>query len=50
LTEGGAPALLQRLAHVYLGADVVFPAMPNPPPGFKIRVTVEKVSGLGEWD
>lgn len=50
VTEGGAPDLLQRLAHVYLGPDVVFPAMPNPPPGFTIRIVVEKVSGLGDWD
>ncbi len=49
VTEGGAPALLQRLARVYIGPDVVFPPMPNPPPGFTIRITVEKVSGLGEW-
>ena len=26
LEEGGAPELLQRLAHVYLGPDVVFPS------------------------
>jgi len=50
VTEGGAPELLQRLAHVYLGPDVVFPAMPNPPPGYTIRIAVEKVSGLGDWD
>jgi PPOX class probable F420-dependent enzyme len=49
VTEGGAAALLQRLAHVYLGPDVVFPPMPNPPAGYTIRVTVEKVSGIGDW-
>jgi PPOX class probable F420-dependent enzyme len=49
VTEGGAPELLQRLAHVYLGPDVVFPAMPDPPPGYTIRISVEKVSGLGDW-
>ena len=49
VTEGGAPELLQRLAWTYLGPDVVFPAMPNPPPGFVIRVTIERVSGIGPW-
>jgi PPOX class probable F420-dependent enzyme len=50
VTEGGAAALLQRLARVYLGPDVVFPGMPDPPPGFVIRITVEHVSGVGDWD
>ncbi len=50
VTEGGAPELLQRLAHVYLGPDVVFPAMPNPPAGYVIRIAVEKVSGNGPWE
>ena len=50
VTEGGAAELLQRLAHVYLGPDVVFPGMPNPPPGYVIRIAVEKVSGNGPWE
>ncbi|MEI7744146.1 MAG: PPOX class F420-dependent oxidoreductase [Chloroflexota bacterium] len=49
VTEGGAPELLGRLAHVYLGPDVVFPGMPNPPAGYTLRITVEKVSGSGDW-
>lgn len=49
VTEGGAPQLLQRLAHTYLGPDAVFPAMPDPPPGFVIRIRVERVSGIGPW-
>jgi PPOX class probable F420-dependent enzyme len=49
VTEGGAAALLGRLARTYLGPDVVFPAMPNPPPGFVIRVTVERLVGIGDW-
>jgi PPOX class probable F420-dependent enzyme len=49
VTEGGAAALLQRLAHVYLGPEVVFPGMPDPPPGFVIRISVERVSGVGDW-
>jgi PPOX class probable F420-dependent enzyme len=49
LTEGGAPELLQRLARGYLGPDVRFPPMPDPPPGWVIRITVERVSGIGPW-
>lgn len=49
VTEGGAPELLQRLAKTYLGPDVVFPPMPNPPDGFVTRITVERVGGMGHW-
>jgi PPOX class probable F420-dependent enzyme len=46
---GGAPELLQRLAHVYLGPDVKFPPMDNPPPGFIMRITPERLAGVGPW-
>jgi PPOX class probable F420-dependent enzyme len=49
VTDGGAPELLQRLAYVYLGRDVTFPSMPDPPPGFVSRITVERVGGVGPW-
>jgi PPOX class probable F420-dependent enzyme len=49
VTEGGGPELLQRLALVYLGPDVVFPAMPDPPPGFVTRITPERFGGVGPW-
>jgi PPOX class probable F420-dependent enzyme len=49
IEEGGAPELLQRLAHIYLGPGVVFPAMPDPPPGVITRITVERVTGVGPW-
>jgi PPOX class probable F420-dependent enzyme len=49
VTEGGAPELLQRLARIYLGPDVVFPAMPDPPPGYVLRITPERISGVGPW-
>jgi PPOX class probable F420-dependent enzyme len=49
VTPGGAADLLQRLAHTYLGPDVRFPPMPDPPPGWVIRVSVERVSGVGPW-
>ncbi len=49
VTEEGAPELLQELAHTYLGPDVVFPAMPDPPPGFVTRISVDRVAGMGPW-
>jgi PPOX class probable F420-dependent enzyme len=49
ITGGGGPELLQRLARTYLGPDVVFPAMPDPPPGFVTHIRVERVSGIGPW-
>jgi PPOX class probable F420-dependent enzyme len=49
VTEGGAAELLQRLAHVYLGPDVVFPPGSDHPPGLILRITPEKVSGVGPW-
>jgi len=49
ITEGGAPALLQELAHVYLGPDVKFPPMPNPPPGFITHISVDHLGGVGPW-
>jgi PPOX class probable F420-dependent enzyme len=49
IEQGGAPELLQRLAHVYLGPEVVFPPMQDPPPGFVLRTTVERIGGVGPW-
>jgi PPOX class probable F420-dependent enzyme len=49
IEEGGGPELLQRLAHTYLGPDVTFPPMPDPPPGFRLRIAVERVGGIGPW-
>lgn len=49
LEEGGAPEVLQRLAHTYLGPDVTFPPMPDPPPGRVMRITVERLGGIGPW-
>jgi len=49
LEEGGAPELLQRLAHVYLGPDVKFPAAADPPPGHVMRIDVERIGGVGPW-
>jgi PPOX class probable F420-dependent enzyme len=49
ITEGGAAALLQQLAHVYLGPDVKFPTTENPPPGYITHITVERIGGVGPW-
>lgn len=49
VTEGGAAETLQRLAHTYLGPDIVFPNMPDPPPGFVTRITPERLGGVGPW-
>ena len=49
IQEGGAPELLQNLARTYIGPDAVFPPMPDPPPGFVTRITVERLGGVGPW-
>jgi PPOX class probable F420-dependent enzyme len=47
--SGGAAELLQRLAHVYLGPDVRFPPMDDPPAGYVARITPERLGGVGSW-
>jgi PPOX class probable F420-dependent enzyme len=48
--EGGAADLLQRLAHVYLGPDVTFPPPEFAEPGgYVLRITPERVGGVGPW-
>ncbi len=49
LEEGGGPELLQRLAHTYLGPDVKFPPMDEPPPGVVVRIAIERLGGVGPW-
>jgi PPOX class probable F420-dependent enzyme len=49
ITEGGAAELLQRLAHRYIGPGVKFPPMDDPPPGYVMRTTVERVAGNSDW-
>ena len=49
ITEGGAAALLQELAHVYLGPDVKFPAFDDPPPGVVVHISVDRIGGVGPW-
>jgi PPOX class probable F420-dependent enzyme len=49
ITEGGAAELLQQLAYIYMGRDVKFPPMDDPPPGYITHISVERVSGVGPW-
>jgi PPOX class probable F420-dependent enzyme len=49
VTDGGAPGLLQQLAHVYLGPDVKFPPFDDPPPGRIVHITAERFAGVGPW-
>ncbi len=49
IEEGGAAELLQELAHVYLGPEVRFPPMDDPPPGVRMRIAIDRVGGVGPW-
>ncbi|MGZ6674320.1 MAG: PPOX class F420-dependent oxidoreductase [Solirubrobacteraceae bacterium] len=49
IEEGGGPELLQRLAHTYLGPDVKFPPMDDPPPGVVVHIGVDRLGGVGPW-
>jgi PPOX class probable F420-dependent enzyme len=49
IEEGGGADLLQELARVYVGPDVRFPPMDDPPAGSVVRITVDKISGVGPW-
>ena len=47
--EGGAPELLQELAQVYVGPGAKFPPMDEPPPGHRLRITIDRILGHGPW-
>jgi PPOX class probable F420-dependent enzyme len=50
VTEGGAADLLQRLANIYMRPGVVFPPEPyRSQPGYVLRVTPERFTGVGPW-
>ncbi len=49
IEEGGAAALLQTLAEVYLSPGIKFPAMDDPPPGYIMRIQIDRISGVGPW-
>ena len=48
VVEGGAPAMLAQLAETMIGADAEFPPADSPP-GYLIRVQIDKVGGVGPW-
>jgi len=50
VTEGGAVALVQQLARIYLGPNVEFPpaAMRNIP-GYITRIKPVSFAGIGSW-
>jgi PPOX class probable F420-dependent enzyme len=50
IEEGGAAELLQKLAWVYMGPEVKFPPMDDPPPGYITRISVNRISGVGTWE
>jgi PPOX class probable F420-dependent enzyme len=49
IEPGGGPELLQRLAWTYIGPDVKFPPMDDPPPGVVVHITAERLGGVGPW-
>jgi PPOX class probable F420-dependent enzyme len=50
ITEGGAAAVLRRLARIYLGPDVEFPPESfRSRPGFIAHITPEHYAGIGPW-
>ena len=49
IQQGGAAALLQKLAYVYMGPGVKFPPMDNPPAGYVTRIQVDRIGGVGPW-
>jgi PPOX class probable F420-dependent enzyme len=49
IVEGGGPQLLQRLARTYLGPDVKFPPIDDPPPGVVVHIAAERLGGVGPW-
>jgi PPOX class probable F420-dependent enzyme len=46
---GHGPALLQRLAETYLGPGRPYPPMEDPPEGFIVHITAERIGGVGNW-
>jgi PPOX class probable F420-dependent enzyme len=49
ITEGGGPELLSRLAQGYVGPGTTFPPMPDPPPGYVLRIAPQRYGGMGPW-
>lgn len=49
VVPGGAVDLLHRLAQVYLGPGTEFPPPEFHAAGYVLRITPERVSGVGPW-
>jgi PPOX class probable F420-dependent enzyme len=50
ITDGGAPILLQRLAHIYVGPDCEFPPPGLPvKPGYITHVAPARMCEIGPW-
>jgi len=50
ITEGGAPVLLHRLAHVYVGPNYEFPAQGlHSKPGYITHIAPAQMRGIGPW-
>ena len=49
VTEGGAPALLNRLAQVYIGPGTNF-VSDDAPAGYITHITPEHIYGVGPWN
>lgn len=47
--DGGAAEALQQLAHRYMGPEVVFPNMADPPPGAVVLIAADRIRGVGPW-
>ena len=48
IAEGGAPALLNQLAQIYIGPGTTF--LPDTsPPGYITHITIESIHGVGSW-
>lgn len=48
IDDGGALAVMDRLAEFYIGPGAVYPWR-DAPPGLVIHVTVERIYGQGPW-
>jgi PPOX class probable F420-dependent enzyme len=49
VVQGGAAPLLQRLAAVYLGPGITFPPVDAPSLGYVVRITADRIGGVGPW-
>jgi PPOX class probable F420-dependent enzyme len=48
IEEGGALAVMDRLAEHYIGPGAVFP-MREAPPGLVYRIAIDRIYGQGPW-